>query len=152
MCCTLNIRQVHLTLQRKHKSKSTRLKFAKYHSNSALSCLRLMCQLFIDDILKTFKKETNQLLVLIIMTSTHSANLVAWYREYDVRLTVSGNDPIGRDESNLKNRTFSMRYRFIFLAITHTANTGLQGAMRGTILVMIITRFRHCLWNFMMKS
>ena len=38
------------------------------------------------------------------MTSTHSANLVAWYREYDVRLTVSGNDPIGRDASNLKNR------------------------------------------------
>ena len=63
-----------------------------------------MCQLFIDDILKTFKKETNQLWVLIILTSTHSTNLIAWYREYDARLTVSGNDPIGRDASNLKNR------------------------------------------------
>ena len=46
---------------------------------------------------------------------------------------------------------FSMRHIFIFLVIAHTANTGLQGAMRGTGLVMIITRFRHCLWHFMMK-
>ena len=48
---------------------------------------------------------------------------------------------------------FSMRCRFISLVITHilTTNTGLQGAMRGTELVMYITKFRHCLWNYMMK-
>ena len=44
-----------------------------------------------------------------------------------------------------------MRYRFIFLAITHIVSTGLWGAMQGTGLVMTIARFRRCLWNFMMK-
>ena len=42
-----------------------------------------------------------------------------------------------------------MCYSFIFLIITHTANPGLQGAMHAPGLVLIITRFRHCLWNFM---
>ena len=51
-----------------------------------------------------------------------------------------------------KTDAFSMGYRFIFLVIAHTGKTGLQGVMRGTWLMMIITRFRHCLWNFMMKK
>ena len=46
---------------------------------------------------------------------------------------------------------FSMRYRFSFLVLTHIANTGLQGAIRGTGLVIVIIRFRHCLWNFTTK-
>ena len=41
------------------------------------------------------------------------------------------------------------KYRFI--ATTHIANTGLRGAMHGTVLVMIITGFRRCLWNCTMK-
>ena len=43
-----------------------------------------------------------------------------------------------------------MRYISIFLATTHIVSTGLQGAMHGTGLVMIIARFRRCLLNFMM--
>ena len=46
---------------------------------------------------------------------------------------------------------FYMRCRFIFLTITHIARTGLWVAMHGTGLVMIITRSRRCLWNFMVK-
>ena len=46
---------------------------------------------------------------------------------------------------------FYMRCRFIFLTITHIARTGLWVAMHGTGLVMIITRIRRCLWNFMVK-
>ena len=44
-----------------------------------------------------------------------------------------------------------MRNRFIIFATTHIASTGLRGATHGTGLVMIITRFRRCLRNFMMK-
>ena len=46
---------------------------------------------------------------------------------------------------------FSMCYRLSFLVLTHISNTGLQGAIRRTRLVIVITRFRHCLWNFMTK-
>ena len=97
-----------------------------------------MCQLFIDDILKIFKKKINKptvgvnnndqprwpahiALILLLgrlvplpaaipssdelyRRSDRGPVLVAWYREYNVRLTVSGNDPIGRNASNLKNR------------------------------------------------
>ena len=139
MCCTLKIRQGQLTLQQKHKSKSIRLEFAKYYSNCTLSCLRRMSQLFIDDILKTFKKRNKyQLWVLILMTSTPSANLVPWSGIAKLMLTVSGNDRIGRVHQIWRTDACSMRYRFISLVITHTANPGLQGAMHGPGLEIII--------------
>ena len=138
----------------KDKSKSTRLKFAKYHLNCILSCLRLMSRLFIEEILRTIKESKST--VDVDNNGQHTQRQSGYLISY----LVSGIWCPAHCEWKWpywyryiwRTDAFSMRYRFIFLAITHTASAGLRGgAMHRIGLVMIITRFRHCLWKFIMK-
>ena len=62
---------------------------------------------------------------------------------------MSGNDRIGTDTSNLKKIRIFHALLIYLSRYNPSANPGLQGAMRGPGLVMIITRRRHCLWNLM---